>query len=104
MPDLRNLGKDHGRGLTRSVMKFDKIFEIAFVLPAAVFVGWLIGAGLDRWLHQHWIYLVGIAFGIAAGFVQLFRLLAELEKEISTGKAAKTGSGDKKSAGDDKIQ
>jgi hypothetical protein len=28
---------------------------------------------LDRWLHTGWIQFVGLAFGIAAGFVQLFR-------------------------------
>ena len=36
-------------------------------------VGWLIGAGLDRWLHTTWLYLAGILLGIAAGFVELIR-------------------------------
>jgi ATP synthase protein I len=47
--------------------------QLAFVLPAALVVGWLIGAGLDRWLHTEWLYLAGILLGIAAGFIELIR-------------------------------
>jgi ATP synthase protein I len=47
--------------------------QLAFVLPAALVVGWLVGAALDRWLHTTWIYLAGILLGIAAGFVELIR-------------------------------
>ena len=47
--------------------------QLAFVLPACTVVGWLIGLGLDRWLHTTWLYLVGLLFGIAAGFVELVR-------------------------------
>lgn len=47
--------------------------QLAFVLPTALVVGWLIGAALDRWLHTTWIYLAGIFLGIAAGFVDLIR-------------------------------
>ncbi len=47
--------------------------QIAFILPAASVVGWLIGVGLDRWLHTTWLYLVGIFLGIVAGFVELIR-------------------------------
>jgi F0F1-type ATP synthase assembly protein I len=38
-------------------------------------VGWLGGAALDKWLHTHWIYLLGIILGCIAGFVQIFRLV-----------------------------
>ncbi len=47
--------------------------QLAFVFPAALVVGWLIGAGLDRWLHTTWLYLAGILLGIAAGFIELIR-------------------------------
>ncbi len=49
--------------------------QLAFIFPAAVVVGWLVGAALDRWLHQTWLYLLGILLGIVAGFVELFRLV-----------------------------
>lgn len=47
--------------------------QLAFVLPTALVVGWLVGAALDRWLHTTWIYLAGIFLGIVAGFVDLIR-------------------------------
>lgn len=47
--------------------------ELAFIFPAATVVGWLIGAGLDHWLHTTWLYLVGLIVGIIAGFVALIR-------------------------------
>jgi ATP synthase protein I len=47
--------------------------QLALVFPAAVVVGWLVGAGLDRWLHTTWLYLAGILLGIAAGFIELIR-------------------------------
>jgi ATP synthase protein I len=59
--------------LASGVAGYEKIMEIAFIMPAAVAVGWLSGAGLDRLLHQHWIYIAGIALGIVAGFVEVLR-------------------------------
>jgi F0F1-type ATP synthase assembly protein I len=47
--------------------------QLAFIFPAALVVGWLAGAGLDRWLHTTWLYLAGILLGIAAGFFELIR-------------------------------
>jgi ATP synthase protein I len=54
-------------------LQFARYSQLAFVLPAALVVGWLIGAALDRWLHTSWIYLAGILIGIAAGFIELIR-------------------------------
>ena len=47
--------------------------QLAFVFPAAVVAGWLLGAVGDRWLGTRWLYLVGIILGIAAGFIELIR-------------------------------
>jgi F0F1-type ATP synthase assembly protein I len=47
--------------------------EVAFIFPAAIVAGWLVGATLDRWLHTTWVYLAGILLGVAAGFVGLIR-------------------------------
>jgi ATP synthase protein I len=54
-------------------LQFARYSQLAFVLPAALVVGWLIGAALDRWLHTSWLYLAGILIGIAAGFIELIR-------------------------------
>lgn len=50
-----------------------KYTELAVLLPAATFIGWIIGTLLDHWLHTSYLYLVGLLVGIAAGFVQLIR-------------------------------
>ena len=54
--------------------------QLAFVFPAALVVGWLGGAALDRWLHTTWIYLAGILLGIAAGFIELIRTVLRDDK------------------------
>jgi F0F1-type ATP synthase assembly protein I len=53
--------------------------QLAFVLPAATFVGWIVGAALDRWLHTTWLYLAGLLLGIAAGFVELIRTVTRTD-------------------------
>ena len=55
--------------------------QLAFVLPAATFVGWLLGAALDRWLHTRWLYLLGLVAGIVAGFVELIRTVTSSESK-----------------------
>ena len=54
--------------------------QLAFVLPAATVVGWLIGLGLDHWLHTTWLYLAGLVLGIVAGFVELIRTVTAGDK------------------------
>lgn len=51
--------------------------QLGFVFPAATVVGWLIGAGLDKWLHTSWLYIVGLILGIVAGFVELIRTVTK---------------------------
>ena len=54
-------------------LQYARYGQLAFVLPASLVVGWLIGAALDHWLHTTWLYLAGILLGIAAGFIELIR-------------------------------
>jgi F0F1-type ATP synthase assembly protein I len=77
-------------GVVDSIVRAERMMQIAFILPAAVLVGWLAGAGLDKWLHQHWIYLAGIILGCVAGFIEIFRLVLGPEK---AGKQANSGKG-----------
>ncbi len=55
--------------------------QLALVLPACTFVGWLIGVALDKWLHTTWLYLLGLILGIIAGFVELIRTVASNSEE-----------------------
>jgi F0F1-type ATP synthase assembly protein I len=80
-PDQKPAARS-AKGAVDSIVRAERLMQIAFILPAAVVVGWLAGAGFDKWLHQHWIYLVGIILGCAAGFVQIFRLVQTNEKQM----------------------
>lgn len=55
------------------LIKAERLTQIAFVLPAAVLVGWGIGALLDMWLHTSWIYIVGLVLGAVAGMFEAVR-------------------------------
>ena len=63
------------------VIAIARYSAIGLMLPAATFVGWIIGALLDRWLHTTWLYLAGLIFGSAAGFVQLIRTVTGSQSE-----------------------
>jgi ATP synthase protein I len=73
----RNLGPSRGKaaigGGLNTLVQAEKLLQIAFILPAALLIGWGGGVLLDRWLHQHWIYIVGLIFGAIAGMVELVR-------------------------------
>jgi len=77
------------KGVVDTIVRAERMTQIAFILPAAVLVGWLAGAGLDKWLHQHWIYLAGIILGCVAGFIEIFRLVLGPEKAANQAKSEK---------------
>ncbi len=64
-------------GPVEALVKAEKLTTIAFLLPLSIAMGWLLGAGLDRLLHQHWAAIAGLVLGAVAGFVQLFRMIAD---------------------------
>jgi F0F1-type ATP synthase assembly protein I len=72
------LGKD---GAMKSLVQVESLIQLALMLPVATVVGWLIGVGLDKWLHQHWIYIPGLILGATAGFVEIFRVILAHSKE-----------------------
>jgi F0F1-type ATP synthase assembly protein I len=67
-------------GALESLVQVESLIQLALVLPVSTVVGLLIGVGLDKWLHQHWIYIAGMIVGAAAGFVQIFRVVLALSK------------------------
>jgi F0F1-type ATP synthase assembly protein I len=55
------------------MMRFGEYSQLAFILPATTFVGYLIGYLLDRWLGTGFLYMVFLLIGIAAGLIQVIR-------------------------------
>jgi hypothetical protein len=80
-PGNRSQPASGGSGLRSALVQVESLTQLALILPAATFIGWIAGVGLDRWLHQHWLYIAGLILGAAAGFVQIFRTVAALGKE-----------------------
>lgn len=55
--------------------------HLAFVLPAAIIAGLIIGHLLDRWLGTSWITLAGLFVGCIAGFAELIRGIIQSSKD-----------------------
>jgi len=72
-PDREDRDRQNSAGKKNFWVQAARYSQLAFIFPAALVVGWLVGAALDRWLHTTWLYLAGILLGIAAGFFELIR-------------------------------
>jgi F0F1-type ATP synthase assembly protein I len=48
---------------------------MAFTVPAAVVVGYFLGAWLDARFGTHALYIVGVVIGAAGGLIQVVREL-----------------------------
>ncbi|MFB3817683.1 MAG: AtpZ/AtpI family protein [Candidatus Methylomirabilales bacterium] len=58
-----------------------RLSTIGVALVAATAIGLAIGYGLDRWLGTSpWLTLTFLLFGIAAGFLNLFRDVGLLDR------------------------
>jgi ATP synthase protein I len=72
-PESKDQNSDQKKNFLLQLARYS---QLAFIFPAAVVVGWLVGAALDRWLHTSWLYLAGLILGIVAGFVELIRTVS----------------------------
>lgn len=60
-----------------------ELSTIGLALVIATVIGLAGGYYLDRWLGTSpWLTLIGLMFGIAAGFVNLFRAVKRAEKNV----------------------
>ena len=68
-------GEQGDKNSSNPAVVWARYSEIAFIIPAAVVVGLLVGKLLDYWLHTRWLFLGGIVFGAIVGFVQMIRMV-----------------------------
>ena len=71
----------------------EKLLEIAFVLPAAVAIGWVFGAWADHLFHQSWIMIAGVIFGSVSGLTFMIRMAMDAERKSRPGIAPQNGTG-----------
>jgi ATP synthase protein I len=54
--------------------------EIAFIIPAGIVIGYLLGALLNRWFHARWLVVCGVIVGVIAGFAEMIRRAVTLSR------------------------
>jgi ATP synthase protein I len=60
-----------------------ELSTVGLTLVLATVIGLAGGYYLDKWLGTSpWLTLIGLLFGIAAGFVNLFRSVKRAERDI----------------------
>jgi F0F1-type ATP synthase assembly protein I len=60
----------------KNYVKAESMVQLAIAIPAGCFIGWAIGAWLDRHFHTGWIAIAGAILGAAGGFFQIYRTAA----------------------------
>ena len=68
-------------GAPRDLVKAESMIQLAIALPIGCLIGWLAGSWADRHFGQHWIGIMGVLLGAAAGFLQMFRTAAKYLKD-----------------------
>ena len=78
MPDQPPEKNAREENLWRQIGKYS---NLAFVLPAAIVAGLVVGHLLDRWLKTSWITLAGLFVGCIVGFGALIRGIIQSSKD-----------------------
>jgi len=64
-----------------------ELSTVGMALVLATVIGLAGGYYLDKWLGTSpWLTLIGLGFGIVAGFVNLFRTVNRAERKVDDGK------------------
>ncbi|HEV7521999.1 MAG TPA: AtpZ/AtpI family protein [Candidatus Angelobacter sp.] len=78
MPDQPPEKNAREENLWRQIGRYS---NLAFVLPAAIVAGLVVGHLLDRWLSTSWITLAGLFAGCIVGFGALIRGIIQSSKD-----------------------
>jgi F0F1-type ATP synthase assembly protein I len=69
------------RPRNKAIVSAGEYISLAFVLPAAVFVGYLIGTLLDRYFGTTFLSIVFLLLGSAAGLLEVVRKFLKDSKQ-----------------------
>lgn len=67
------------------LVEAEKLMQVAFVMPAAVLIGWAAGWWLGNHLHQKWIEIAGVVFGCVSGLFYVIQMAVAAEKNTRMG-------------------
>jgi F0F1-type ATP synthase assembly protein I len=77
----------------KSYVEAEKLIHLAFVLPAAVFIGLAAGWWGDQRLHQSWMAFAGIILGSIAGLYYVIQQAIFAEKDSRKHDSTQNGTG-----------
>lgn len=64
------------RGTGTGMRQAAAYLNLAFMMPVCTLIGYVIGYLLDKAFGTHFLWIVFLLFGIAAGFIEVFRVVA----------------------------
>ena len=77
---------DAGKGGAAAWVQASRFSYVGIFFGVAVFLGFLFGRWLDRKFGTNpWLMIVGVLFGIASGFKELYRLTASYRTDQKSG-------------------
>ena len=50
--------------------------SLAFLMPTCTVVGYVMGYLLDKLFGTHFLWMIFLGFGIAAGFIEVYRVVS----------------------------
>ncbi len=65
--------KDGGGSFRAAMALGARYFDLAFMLPAGILLGYFVGWLLARWLHAEGWKLGGVLVGVVLGFIGMIR-------------------------------
>ena len=77
-----NSRKDDNR---RSFQQLNLILSVGMVFPVSIVIGYGIGYMLDKWLGTTSLKTVFLLFGVAAGFVNFYRMISQIDSGGDSG-------------------
>jgi len=75
-----------------ALVEAEKLMQIAFVLPATVLIGWVLGWWIGHLLHQKWIEIAGVIFGCISGLFYVIKTAIAAERKTSMGDQDQNGA------------
>ncbi len=101
IPQSRDLGLSTGLLLApeerdgsawRAIRRYG---NLGFEMVISVLIGAGGGRAIDQWLgFTPWFFIIGFIFGVAAGFLNLYRLVTSEKQHLSSGKRPGGGGRD----------
>ena len=76
-----NSRKDDKR---RAFQQLNLILSVGMVFPVSIVIGYGIGYLLDKWLGTSSLKIVFLLFGVAAGFVNFYRMISQIDSGTDT--------------------